>query len=86
MSRNRAGQHEFGIATVTLDASGAGTLAVEFAEAFLSTPTVSVQQSRSDDETRAAAIVTTGGFSLAIAGSTVTSGDIEVFWVAMERR
>lgn len=85
MSRSRRGLHEYGIAEVTLNGSGAGSASVTFDEAFLAAPSVWVQPVASGSETRTAGTITATGFSLSVASSGVTSATIEVAWFAHEK-
>ena len=86
MPRSRKGLHEYGVAEVTLNGSGAGTAAVTFGEDFVDAPSVWAQPVRSGSETATAGSVTSTGFTLTIASSGVTSATIEVAWFAHEKR
>jgi len=68
-------------------ASGAGTLAILFAEAFGGVPHVHVLAPRGSDGTYTAASVTKTGFTLTVASVTdadYDDQDVEVLWFAHE--
>lgn len=76
---------EYGKATVTLDASGDGTFAISFKEAFVDAPEVFLPVHRADSGSRAASSITKSGFTLTVTGSDMVSQDLEVVYIAHEK-
>lgn len=85
MSYLRGRRTESGYGVVTLNGSGAGTLAVTFAEAFTAAPHVTVVPHAGDTATPTAASVTKAGFTLTVTGSAMLSQDAEFTWAAFEK-
>ena len=71
MSYLRGRRTESGYGVVTLNGSGAGTLAVTFADAFTAAPHVAVVPHAGDTATPTAARVTKTGFVLTVTGSAM---------------
>ena len=72
-------------ATVTLNGSGTGSVAVVFDPAFVSAPQVMVITAAGDSGTIAAASITKTGFTLNVTTSLRLSQDIQVSWYAAEK-
>jgi len=85
MSYLRGRRAQTGVGTVTLNGSGAGTLAVTFETAFVQIPHVSVIPHLGDTATPTAASVTKSGFTLTVTGSAMLSQDVEFGWFASEK-
>lgn len=76
---------ELGTATVTLDGTGAGTQAVNFAETFVATPAIQIASPTADSGTWSATSTSETGFTVTATASDITSQDYEVTWVAVEK-
>lgn len=76
---------ELGTATVTLNASGAGSQAVSFLEPFVSTPTIAIASPAADAGTYTATSTTKSGLTVTVATSDLVSQDVRVTWLAVER-
>lgn len=86
MSRGIDGRlTEYKRALVTLDASGNGTLAIAFDEAFPDPPQMAIISRRGDAGSFTAASVTKLGFTLTVVASDVRSQDLYVTWFAHEK-
>ncbi len=83
---------EYGVTTVTINGSGAGTQAVTFTETFISTPGIYVVPDEADELAGATWGVAVSpaaaktGFSISITGSKMISRDVRVRWFAHEKR
>lgn len=86
MARGPQGEAvELGTATVTLDGSGDGSVAVSFTETFVETPSILVVPPRADSGTYSATSTSKTGFTVTVASSDLTSRDVKVTWTVVDK-
>lgn len=76
---------EYAEATVNVNGSGAGSVAITFAQAFVSTPAILVIPNEADEADGAvysASGASKTGFTLNVASSNLVSREVRVKWFA----
>lgn len=87
----RGAQIEYGEATVTLDGSGNGTVAITFEQAFVTVPAILVVPEEADAlagatyQVATSPAATKSGFTLQLVSSRKVSRDTKVKWFAHQK-